>query len=265
MEPNTGTIADCLTAALAYSRRGWAVFPLNGKKPATQNGWKDATTDPHVIVGWFAGSPHNVGIATGPSGLLVVDTDTDEALEWWIAQNPPRTAVATTGRGQHWYYRAEGARSTAGTLAPHVDTRGLGGYVVAPPSRHPETGALYAWQDLYNGAGVEAAPPWLLNSLNRQKVARQPRMWLAESSTVGNLQANLNGVKYAPPGRRNDALNVAAYDTRALQMPLHECAPPLVAAGMAAGLGWEETVRTVASGLGEELATVLNALEEGRK
>jgi hypothetical protein len=134
-----------LKAALAYAQRGWHVFPcLAGLKvPATENGHLDATTDAARIAAWWEENPaYNVAIATGPSGLLVVDVDPAGVPHWddLLAAFPdlaqaalaaPR--VATPRQGWHVYFEGEGP-STVRKLAPGIDTRGAGGYVVAPPS-----------------------------------------------------------------------------------------------------------------------------------
>ena len=66
-------------AAIAYAKRGTAVFPLQprGKEPATANGVKQATTDTAAIDGWWTAGPDlNIGIATGSrSGVWVLDID----------------------------------------------------------------------------------------------------------------------------------------------------------------------------------------------
>ena len=67
-----------LRQALAYARRGWPVFPcLPGQKvPATRHGYRDATTDPEQITGWFTRHPDcNLAIATGAPGPDVLDVD----------------------------------------------------------------------------------------------------------------------------------------------------------------------------------------------
>ena len=65
-----------LREALAYARRGWPVFPCQpGQKiPATAHGFRDATTDPDQITGWFTRHPdRNLAIATGAPGPDVLD------------------------------------------------------------------------------------------------------------------------------------------------------------------------------------------------
>ena len=67
-----------LRQALAYARRGWPVFPCQpGQKiPATPHGFRDATTDPDQITGWFTRHPdRNLAIATGAPGPDVLDVD----------------------------------------------------------------------------------------------------------------------------------------------------------------------------------------------
>ena len=63
----------------------------------------------------------------------------------------PATVTAVTGTGgHHLYFRlpnfagAPVIKNTASALAAGIDTRGEGGYVVAPPSIHPN-GNPYGW------------------------------------------------------------------------------------------------------------------------
>jgi len=147
-------------AAVAYAKMGFAVFPCidNGKEPATKHGFKDATNDPDVIARVWADYPEcNIGIATGaPSGgVFVVDVDNHNGVDGsqylidWQREHGkfPETACATTGGGgEHLFFRAPAGVSvrSAAHVIDGVDVRGDGGYIVAPPSRHP-SGALYEW------------------------------------------------------------------------------------------------------------------------
>src|ERR1022692_3977538 len=69
-------------AAIAAARRGWAVFPCRpgDKRPAIDRWEERASADPtHIETAWRDRYPRaNVGIAAGPSGLVVVDLDTSE-------------------------------------------------------------------------------------------------------------------------------------------------------------------------------------------
>jgi hypothetical protein len=67
-----------LRTATSIAARGWHVFPCapGGKHPALQGSWPLlATTDPARIGRWWLRVPYNIGIACGPSGLVVIDTD----------------------------------------------------------------------------------------------------------------------------------------------------------------------------------------------
>lgn len=151
-----------LSAALEYSSKyGWAVFPVmpSTKRPLTPHGCKDAKKDARAIRAWWKRWPDaSVGIATGSmSNLIVIDEDVDEntgkngfesVRDWERSHGAlPDTIMAITGRGgNHLYYHYTGndIRNRAGIL-DGVDIRGEGGYVVAPPSIHPN-GTEYVWE-----------------------------------------------------------------------------------------------------------------------
>ena len=74
-EPHTPSLLD---AARAYAARGWPVFPLvpRDKRPLTQHGVKDATTDPAQLERWWRAHPAaNIGLDCGGAGLVVIDID----------------------------------------------------------------------------------------------------------------------------------------------------------------------------------------------
>jgi hypothetical protein len=143
-------------AALALAGRGVQVFPCvpRGKTPGTAHGVLAATVDPSTIDRWWQQDPQfNVGIATGaPSGIFVVDVDGLDAeaeVRKLEARHGtmPDTVEVVTARGRHIYLKmppdAE-IRNSAGKVAPGIDVRATGGYVLAPPSVHP-SGRCYAW------------------------------------------------------------------------------------------------------------------------
>src|SRR5271169_1082401 len=151
-----------LTAALKLASAGVAIFPcrVRDKRPATGNGCKDATRDPEQIRAWWALDPNfNVAIATGAvSKIFVVEFDTPEAELELRRLGLPATVEVISARGRHLYFKYPGTpvRNTAGKIAPGIDTRGDGGFVLAPPSIHP-SGALYRWAP--NGARTAAIAP----------------------------------------------------------------------------------------------------------
>lgn len=136
--------------AVRYARHGWPVFPIRAgqKVPASKHGCLDASANPADIAKWWDKHPdHNIGLATGVA-FDVLDLDGEEGEqaydEWAHAKgvelplgNAP--IVATPGGGIHIYGAPTGAGNRAKML-PCVDWRGKGGYVVAPPSIHPNGG-----------------------------------------------------------------------------------------------------------------------------
>lgn len=138
------TREDLLAAAVAYARSAWPVFPCvaGGKTPATPHGFHDATTDPARVERWWTRHPdHNIGV---PTGLTFDCIDVDYigqpgALDWWLAlkEKPDFEidALAITPRGLHAYVLPTGAgpNSKLGAISG-VDYRGIGGYIVVPPS-----------------------------------------------------------------------------------------------------------------------------------
>ncbi|NCC03387.1 MAG: bifunctional DNA primase/polymerase [Proteobacteria bacterium] len=133
-----------LHAALGYLENGFFVFPLRprSKAPLTPNGFKDASNDPAQIEAWWRQHPNaNIGIATGKiSGLLVLDVDGTYPEHW---PQLPVTLKVKTHKGWHFYFKYPkgheiGCRVKIDGLP--VDVRADGGYIVAPPSEHPEGG-----------------------------------------------------------------------------------------------------------------------------
>lgn len=151
-----------LEAAIKYATQyGWAVFPVGRmtKKPLTPHGCKDAKKAIGPIQAWWKKWPDaSIGVATGSlSNLVVIDEDVSEdrgidgirSVRDWERENGelPETSMAITGRGgYHLYYRYSGSdiKNRAGLLEG-VDVRGEGGYVIAPPSVHPN-GTEYQWE-----------------------------------------------------------------------------------------------------------------------
>jgi hypothetical protein len=160
-----------LSSAIALAERGLAIFPcrVRDKRPATENGCKGATRDLDQIRDWWKVDPNfNIGIATGaPSGVFVVDIDSDNGERALVKLGVlSDTVESTTARGRHVYFRMPttiAIGNSAGKIAGHVDVRGTGGYVLAPPSIHP-SGKRYAWSADCT-ASVADAPQWLIDRL----------------------------------------------------------------------------------------------------
>jgi hypothetical protein len=163
-----------LGTALALARKGLAVFPclVRDKRPATPDGLKSATRDVSLIRHWWGLQPnYNVAVACGViSGIFVIDVDSlDAELELRKVEKEhgelPPTVEVITARGRHLYFKTPEVpvRNSTGKIAPGIDVRGDGGYVLAPPSIHP-SGKAYTWS--VDSAGMIAeAPDWLLDRI----------------------------------------------------------------------------------------------------
>lgn len=257
-------------AALAYAASGLHVLPIRpgAKTPLTEHGVHDASADEAQIRSWWGRCPNaGVGIACGPSRLLVVDLDGPQAVEAWralLAEHGDRATTATvrTARGWHCWYRLPGdveLGNSVGRLGPKIDTRGAGGYVIAPPSVHP-SGAVYTWRE--PRLPVREAPAWLVSALCDRPVVpseRPPAPPLSTANVRGHkylsaaVQGELQRVLDAQPGVRNDTLCRAAFSLGQLvgAGALDEAAvvEALTAAASAVGLGPVEADRTLRSGL----------------
>jgi Bifunctional DNA primase/polymerase, N-terminal len=252
-------------AAVAYARRDWFVFPVapRGKTPLTQRGMLEASTDVGLVAAWWEQRPTaNIGVSCGASGLLVVDLDSEDAVRRWTDlaahhDGHPKTLVARTGKGYHVYFAGKG-RSTASRIAPGIDTRSGGGYVIAPPSVHG-SGAVYRWLDPTREP--VPAPEWLLELLehgrHHEDEAPGERRRLPDGvmftpyggSALDRITAEMAGTA---EGERNATLNGLAYRCGRLsaagQLADWVARRDLVAAALAAGLAPDEAEKTFRSG-----------------
>jgi hypothetical protein len=154
--------SSCLAAAHVYAGAGWPVFPACGKRPYTQNGLKDATCSAATIAQWWQKWPTaNVAILTGEiSGLVVLDIDLGQGREYdgytsfvrlqeLYGILPSTLLCRSGGGGFHFYYRFPSGKQVRNKTClaglGGIDVRAEGGYIIAPPSVHPDTGERYAW------------------------------------------------------------------------------------------------------------------------
>jgi hypothetical protein len=256
-------------AALKYAARGWPVFPCSakGKTPLTTHGLKDASTHrEHVRAWWKCWPQANIAIVTGPaSGLLVIDLDGPGGRRSWerltAAHGRVSTLVSLTGGGgvHALFAYPDGVElgNTAGRLGAGIDTRGQGGYIIAPPSLHASD-RRYRWLGSCDVAPAVAAaqetlwrrpaplPPWLLEPLLPPKPPVTPLAQpAAGDGEPGRLAAY---VAQQPQGNRNCALYWAACT---LLEHGHRGAAldQLAAAAVRGGLGEREVRATIDSAL----------------
>jgi hypothetical protein len=211
------------TAALRLAGKGFAIFPLRprSKEPFSDNrffrtvgGYKAATRDPALIEFWWSRQPEaNIGLATGSvSGVWVLDLDGADDEAWLHEQevehgeNVPRTVEVTTGKGRHLYWRYPTGIDirNAQDRDDMPDVRGIGGYVLLPPSVHP-SGRAYAWS-AESADAFAGAPGWLIGIVSErgagnrgEPIARSPEFWRSfidedrDGSRRGSAIATLYG------------------------------------------------------------------------
>lgn len=166
-----------VNAAIGFADRRVPVFPLHPrtKKPATEHGLKDATANVNQVSQWWRQMPDaNIGLVTGPrSRCWVLDIDNNKdgeaslrRLEAKHGDLPASVETITGSGGRHllfaWPRIGPGPRNSASSeaLGKGIDVRGDGGYIVAPPSIHPN-GRHYEWS-VDSASKIVPAPPWLL-------------------------------------------------------------------------------------------------------
>lgn len=145
-------------AAVAYAEAGIAIIPLKprGKEPYIKGGSTKATANVEQVRKHWLGHPDdNIAIVCGgvSDGLIAIDVDCHGEVDGWDtlaefeADRPlPAAPTSITGSGGgHMLYRsAEAVRNGVGSDTG-IDVRGEGGYIVAPPSIHPN-GTAYRWE-----------------------------------------------------------------------------------------------------------------------
>ncbi|MFE7387923.1 bifunctional DNA primase/polymerase [Streptomyces sp. NPDC057582] len=284
-----------LCAALQAADRGWYVHPLRpgGKAPALHGEehctgagacadghqkWEQrATLDTDRIRGAWAVRPFNVGLAPGPSGLVVVDldmpkpeddadtpsgVDSFKALCERAGQAVPTTyRVRTPSGGMHLYFTTPPGiqlPSSKGKLAKRIDTRAWGGNVVAPGST--VNGQAY---EVTDPAPVAELPAWLLVALTPGPQPAQPvRIHVPRCGNRAAevaLERETVAVAAAPEGDRNEQLLRSARAVGRFvawgDLPRHGVEQAFQVAGESAGLSAAECRSTVRSALNWSIRT----------
>lgn len=235
---STNTIAEpqdvssgepLLKEALGYAARDWPVLPLHsvdktgacscskpdcsspGKHPHTPHGIKDATTEVKAIQEWWTNWPDaNIGIAAGKaSRLVVLDIDprnggekTLEALEEQHGKLPQTVEQQTGGGGRHLLFRHPGGHIKSRNIAPGLDVKADGGYIVVAPSGH--VSGDYVWKSPPGPDSTRLAemPRWLLDLLGKPSSAGQVTQIVADGPRIPKGQRNTTLTSLAGSMRR---------------------------------------------------------------
>jgi hypothetical protein len=266
-------------AAISAAQRGWAVFPCRpgDKRPAVDRWEQRACTGPGLVARYWPGPRHNVGIACGPSGLVVIDLDTAAhgaqlPGEWRAepgvvdgadvlavlgkraSQRCPSTyTVRTPSGGTHLYFRAlpsREIRNSASKVGPMVDVRGTGGYIIGAGSCIG--GRAY---EVIDQAEPVPLPGWLADLADPLRPGRPMPSTYLPGELYPRLRGIVETVLGAEPGTRNGRLYWAACRAAEMvtagQVDRDTAELVLLDAAVAAGLrgGEQEARRTIASGM----------------
>ena len=239
-------------------------------KAAGGNGKDDATLDADQIDIWSDNQPHaNIAMPTGePSKVLVIDIDGEQGAKSkaWLASQGyllHDTCMATTGRGEHLYYRhIKGLKTSASKLAPGIDVRAEGGQIVLPPSKHI-SGRTYTWVRSPLEMKPRIAPMWIPRLLERIRLDAQRK---SSEGYLADEQKKRFGIKRPPmeiiagyadrvatmgQGQRNHMLNEQCFnafrDVKRYQLDERDVFDRMLAAALACGLHRSEALPTINS------------------
>lgn len=238
---------------------GLPVFPCEShKRPIVQRWQEVASSDPETIRRMFASDgAAMIGMPTGKaSGLIVIDVDIKNgaAGDAWLQENtdalPETRTHRTQSGGLHLVFLLpEGVeiRNSASRVAPGVDVRGEGGYVILPGSPG------YTVADSTEPAEM---PQWLIRACLPTEVPK-PVIDRPLGDYDRYVQTAIDGeiaqVIRAGEGTRNATLNNAAVKlgtfVGAGAMTRAAAEAELTRAGQMCGLPSREVLATVKSGL----------------
>jgi hypothetical protein len=165
---------NLVEAALSYAAKGISIFPCKPrtKEPLIKEWQNRATTDEDQVRAWWGQWPEaNIGIITG-AGNGFIALDIDEGGEETLKKNgwnTPLSVMVKTADGFHAYFKHPGGyiknRTGDNALDSGVEVKGDGGYVMAVPSIHPDTGESYEYILSPDDAGIAVCPQWLLKAI----------------------------------------------------------------------------------------------------
>lgn len=206
-------------AAVRYAKHGLRVGPLAGKVPMgalVPRGCYSFTNDVPTVRKWWTQCPTaNIGV-NPPRGVVVIDVDTKSGgTNTWATlcagRSLPDTLAMTTGSGGwHIWFTLPYKGTVRGQLVhtdSGVDLKTSKGYLVMPPSIHPNTGCLYL---IHTWADIAPLPEWLYRHVYAPlKAPKRPR---GEVITVrpGDGAGLIRFTAEAPETQRNNSLFWAA-------------------------------------------------------
>lgn len=259
-----------LDAALDLAVKGFPVFPCGQDKRPLVKWTEEATTDPQKVeIMWRQHPSAMIGLPTGPkSGLYVIDLDVDKKTGEAVGETSLSAlgladlmveglSVCTPSGGRHIYFQhpGEGFGNSAKRLGNGIDTRGDGGYVIAPGSQSGSQSYQVVTGNL-DRAALPALPQSVRNLLAAPKATSNVfRLDVGSQSAWADaaLAGELGKLMVAPEGQRNDTLNTVAFRLGQIvgsgRLDEAQVRGHLMGAAQAIGLMEQEASATVESGL----------------
>lgn len=293
---------DLIAAATDYIKLGWPVFilgrskrPVANCKPCTTadashdrqacecltcHGFYAATLNVERLKAMLEAVPYGLlAIRTGSvSGLLVVDIDPRSGGRLDPEIMTPTRAVRTGSDGWHLLYRHPGYAVRSRPLPGYrgVDIKCDGGYVVAPPSLHPDTGRPYR---LAVDQDVEEVPPALRAAVRvlAVRILTRAGVHLPRPTANGGpsasplgaggisypdklLASNITAIERAPEGTRRRTIYGAARGVARMilvhAISHNDGVNALTDAGIAAGQTERDVRRAIEAGFRDEGLTL---------
>jgi hypothetical protein len=126
------------------------LLPGTKKSPLSWKEYQNTRANRELLEYWFLDNDYHIGIVTGKiSGIVVVDLDSEEGKKRFFSLDLKASPTVLTGKGLHIYFKHPMNREIGNFQRrpdlEGIDLRGDGGYVVAPPSLHPN-GTKYRWK-----------------------------------------------------------------------------------------------------------------------
>lgn len=248
-------------AAAQYATAGVAVFPCvpGGKRPITEHGFYDASTDLGQVALWWGRVPTaNIGIPTG--GLVdVLDIDVHaEGTGFPILRTLQHQglisgwgqAVRSPSGGLHLYYPTDPAQAMSSWSRgrAHVDFRGTGGYVIAPPSTITTDRGDRSYETIALGTRVRPVDADTIHDfLTPQPVPDVRSSFDPPRSKDLTVERIAEWVALLPEGNRNAGLFWAACRLAEAGVTERDTSMMLEPAAIRAGLEPREIVATIRS------------------
>jgi hypothetical protein len=237
------------TEALKLARRKVPTFPCDqDKRPLIPGGFKNASADPNVVHSFFMEySDALIGVPTGDRFVVIdLDLQHEDAQQWYDTNHSrlplTRTHITRSG-GRHSLFKPNPQIGcSTGKLGPHVDSRGIGGYIIWWPA---------AGFHVLHGGVLALAPDWIVEALHPPEPPQNVVRFPIHLTSPQQFEGIVRTIARASEGERNSICYWGACRMRELvaqhAIERNTAIEIVVEAASRAGLPRQEARRTVLS------------------